>query len=180
MARRFSTLALLFVPALLLLHPPLAAAQTGRGRLDALAGSTTEVYVTMSDGLERRGRVVSTDEAGMRITFAGTETLVPWSRLVTVEQRGDPIWDGALKGAGIATALYGAVAIAGGARADDVLPFVGSAALAWGAVGAVIDAFNVGRHRVFVAALDEGGPARDDVRRVRRPRGVVIGGRVVF
>ena len=73
----------------------------------ALAGTRTQVYVTNMEGLERKGRVLTVGEDGINLTFAGRETLVPWSEVALVERRGDPVWDGALKGAGIATVLYG-------------------------------------------------------------------------
>ena len=133
-----------------LLSPHSARAED-RARLAALAGTGTEVYVTCLDGVERRGRVAGVADAGLRLSFAGRVTAVPWEDIVTVDRRGDPVMDGALKGAGIAVALYGALALLadddGGANR---LALVGSAALTWGAVGAVTDALNIGRARVYV------------------------------
>jgi hypothetical protein len=141
-----------------------AARADDRSALASAARSGAEVYVTYADGIERRGRIAQLDDAGLHVAFGGRVTLVPWDEVVTVDRRGDPIWDGALRGAGVAAAFYGAVAILGGARADEVAPFIASAALAWGAAGAVVDAFNVGRSRVYVA------PATTVTRQAPNPR----------
>ena len=103
---------------------------------------------------------------------------MPWEEVVTVDRRGDPVWDGAARGAGVAAVLYGAVALAAGADAGEALQFAGSAALVWGSVGAIVDAFNVGRSRVFVSSANSNGLHA----RTRMPptRGIVVGGRVTF
>lgn len=157
-----------------------------RAALASLAGRGTEVYVTYIDGIERRGRLAGVSDDGLRITFGGRVTVVPWEEIVTVDRRGDPVGDGALKGAGIAVALYGLGALAAGARADEALSFAASAALAWGTVGAIVDALNVGRTRVFVSpaatlttrAVDPGQPRDGAV--ASGPRGVVVGVTVGF
>jgi hypothetical protein len=149
-----------------------------RPLLATLAGTKTEVYVTSIDAVERKGRITAVSDDGLRLTFGGRETFVPWEEVVTVDRRGDPIWDGAAKGAGIAAALYGAVALAAGANAGEVVQFAGTAALGWGAVGAIIDACNVGRSRVFVSSTNSNGL---HVRPGMPPtRSFVVGGRLTF
>jgi hypothetical protein len=160
---------------------PFQARADDRGQLAALARTRTEVYVTYPDGLERKGRVLSVRDDGLRLTFAGRETLVPWADIVCVERRGDPIWDGAAKGMAISALFYAAVALAAAEDFDgEILRFVAGASLAWGGVGATIDAFNVGRSTVYVGTPELSraiGPVRQGP---PRDRGLVVGGRIGF
>ena len=177
-------LALVAPLVLALLLAPHPARAEDRTRLAALVGSGTEVYVTSLDGLERRGRVVGVADAGLRLSFAGRVTLVPWEDVVTVDRRGDPVGDGFLKGAGIAFALYGLGAMLADAPADEAFAFAGSAALAWGTVGSVIDAFNIGRARVYVgpagASACRATGSRGDAAQAPGRRGVVAGVSIAF
>ena len=159
----------------------LAARADDRAALASLTRTGAEVYVTNRDGLERRGRITAVGDEGVHITFAGRVQVLPWEEVVTVDRRGDSVADGALKGGGIALALYWLGALAAGAQSDEAIAFAGSAALTWGTIGAIVDALHVGRTRVFVGpsatltarSLD---PRRHGDRAATSPpRGVVVG-----
>jgi hypothetical protein len=155
-----------------------AGAQDRRG-VSPLVGTRTEVYVTNLDGLERKGHVLAAGDEGIRLVFAGRETLVPWSEVAIVERRGDPVWDGALKGAGIAAALYGLAVIGSDGGHEGRAEFVVEGVIVWSLVGTVADAMHVARSRVFVSpavAHDSGRHALAG----RPSPGVIVGARFPF
>jgi hypothetical protein len=119
----------------------------------------TQIYVTDTEGLERKYRFVASDEAGLHVRLNDRDLTVAWSSVCAIERRGDGIADGFAKGALLAGSLYLAVGLVSGASFDEVAPFAAGGALAWGTIGAVIDAFNVGRTTVFIRPVDSSGPA---------------------
>jgi hypothetical protein len=169
--------------AMATLLTPLLAVADDRTQFASLARTGMDVFVTSVDGLERRGRIADIADEGLRLSFGGRVRLVPWDEIIIVERRGDSIVDGALKGACISFVFYGISALLYGAPVDDVLTFAGPAVLGWGMIGAAIDAFNVGRTRIYV------GPAAAGMQMSRRPAfvpgrgappGVAVGVRIPF
>lgn len=138
----------------------------------------TQIYVTDTDGLERKYRFVASDETGLHVQLNGRHLTVAWSAVCAIERRGDGIADGFAKGAVLAGGLYLLVGLGAGGSFDEVAPFAASGMLAWGTIGAIIDAFNIGRTTVFIRPLDAIGSAGASGRRPNR--GVAGGFRVRF
>ena len=174
--KRHALAALLALGSLLL---PVAARADERPGVGRLAGTRTEVYVTNLDGVERKGRVLAATDEGLRLVFGGRETLLPWAEIARVDRRGDPVWDGALKGAVIGGALYGLMVLTSDVREyDGAGDFVLGGAVGWGVVGAIADAFHIARSSVFVGPAATAGTHAGNG--AARSPGVVIGARLGF
>lgn len=140
--------------------PGVALSQDAARNLDELrlkvkAGDT--IYVTDDSGRERSGRIVDLTAAVLTVSFAGTSRELTEKSIVKIRKRQpDPLWTGALIGAGIGLAL-GATAAA---FSEECSHNAGSGAcvgpaLSMGAIGAGvgvgIDALIQGRKVIYQA-----------------------------
>jgi hypothetical protein len=122
-----------------------ARAQSNFSHLKIRLGDV--VYVTDPSGVEISGRLTALSPSSLSIDgyhFAP-------STVAALERRGDPIWDGALYGAGAGLLLAAALnrECEAETRRSCVLPFM----IEYGLLGAAIDALHVGRTTIFRAGL---------------------------
>jgi hypothetical protein len=75
---------------------PIYAQTLGDAARRAKAGDI--VYVQDRDGRTIEGRLVSLDEQSVHLASPGA-TEIPASQIVRIDRLGDPVWDGAVKGA---------------------------------------------------------------------------------
>jgi hypothetical protein len=122
-----------------------ASAQSDFSHLKVRLGDV--VYVTEPTGVVVSGPLTALSPSSLSID--GYDFGV--SRVAKIERRGDPIWDGALYGAGVGlllgSAFNGECAAANGHSC--VLPFM----IEYSIIGAAIDALHVGRTTIFRIAL---------------------------
>jgi len=179
---RVSTVALV----LALLAVPEASRGEERGgevpastsRLEALAAQRPAIYVTDVNGIERTCVLVAVHAEGLRVAVPAGDLVVPWAEIDVVWRRGDPVWDGFLKGAAIGGGVN--LLLVGGSLGDGVSRsgWVARAAVSWGLIGAVIDAMHIGRSPVFVAPTPRASWRHDTG--AAHDRGLVLGVRIGF
>lgn len=141
-----------------------------------LAGPGARVFVVDTEGVERRARLVTLDDTGLRVRVPDGERVIPWDEIAQVEWDGDDPSDGALKGALIGGGFYAVMSLILGGGSEYVWEAAGAGAMLWGTVGLIVDAAHRGRTNVYVApgvSLDRRGhtPAR---------RGLIVGARFEF
>jgi len=103
--------------------------------------------VTQPSGVEVNGHLTALSPSSLSI---GGYDFDP-SRVAKIERRGDPVWEGALYGAGFGLLVGAAVNqdCLGETRHSCVLPLM----VEYSLIGAAIDALHVGRTAIFRAGL---------------------------
>lgn len=151
----------------------------GASRLEALSARRPTIYVTDVNGVERTCVLVAVEPEGLIVAVPAGELVVSWHEVAVVRRRGDPVWDGFLKGAAIGGGVnLLLVGVTGDSLGDGLsrAGWVANAALWWGLTGALIDALHVGRSPVFIAPLNGSHrPGHETT-----GRGVVVGARLTF
>jgi hypothetical protein len=123
----------------------LAAAQDAPdfSSLDVKVGE--KIYVTdMTTGVEVSGPLTALTQTQLGINghvFAPAPAL-------KIEKAGDPIWDGALIGAGIGT-LSGLTIGSEACLHRSLWPCAVSGAVSWGLIGVLVDSLHHGRTRIY-------------------------------
>ncbi|MCL4844925.1 MAG: hypothetical protein KJ066_00185 [Acidobacteria bacterium] len=151
----------------------------GASRLEALSARRPTIYVTDVNGVERTCVLVAVEAQGLRVAVPAGDLVVPWTEIDVVWRKGDPVWDGFLKGAAIGGGVnLLLVGVTGDSLGDGMsrAGWVARAAVSWGVIGALIDAMHVGRSPVFIAPLNGSHrPGHETT-----GRGVVVGARLTF
>ena len=105
---------------------------------------TLRVTVAMQDGLSLRGTLLCLTDEDFVLAIDGRTTTAPLARVMRIDSRRDPVWDGAVKGAAIPLILF-AVFCNSECDAKPVL----KAAAGYGLIGLTLDALQTNSKTIY-------------------------------
>jgi hypothetical protein len=119
-------------------------------RIAARVPEGRRVIVVDVDGREITGNLAGATPAALDLNIAGHLKTLAAEQVWEVRKRGDDVWNGALAGFSVA-ATFSGLLLADCGECEGRWGFVIGNGLAWGAIGALIDAVHVGQTTVFRA-----------------------------
>jgi hypothetical protein len=102
-----------------------------------------DVFVRSTDGVEMRVKLLDLQPATLSLWVEGSRRDIPLESIDRIQAPGDSLANGALIGASIAGAFYGAK------YGMELLPFAAAGTVGWSAIGAGIDALIPGRTTIY-------------------------------